>query len=590
MLRNMLIIIIVLLVALAYTDSFAELSKTMPMTKHKHIKGDEPLPQTNHYPYNPGMITDSPGDIVGYTYYDYQTNGSSGDRMALVEDGSKMFAWMMLPGWPYPGTPRHVYYNWADPDGIYSWPEEGFQVSETAGSGYTNVDLYENRSAIAYHQGNNVIISMEWDPPGMGFFTHYNVPNQLFPQTPDSPGLCFWPYLTVDRNDNIHMMMTENTNLRMQRMGYTRSEDGGENWTNFTFVDTVMVISSVLDASPVSDRVVVAYAKTQDTTTQLYNDIVYYSSVDGTTWDWRYGMINVTNYGTDDDSLWAYTDVDVIIDYNDYMHLIWNANWVTDEGVYFRTFLFHYSEETGEITEITAKPDSLWTNISGAWNRPICKMNLGIQEASGAIFATWTQFDTSDVSAGGFGNGDIFKSYSDDGGAWWANPVNMTCSHTPGCYPGECDSDHWSTLADVVEGTSPEWEAQLHLFYTNDKDAGGIPQDEGVATENPMRYFHYITTDIPEDDNRPVNFSLNQNYPNPFNAGTVISFNLKADSDVIIDIYDITGARVTTLVDGQMPAGNHEITWDAADVASGVYYYKLTAGDESEARQAVLIK
>jgi len=584
-LRNILMIVIVFLVTLAYADSYAELSKTMPMVKHKHIKGDEPLPHGNYYPYNPGLATDSPGDIVGYTYYDYQTNGSTGDRIDLLDDGTRAFAWMRCPGWPYPQVPRHVYFNW----GEYNWPEEGTQVSENTGSGYTNIDLYNNRSAIAYHQGDNVILSVEWEPPGMGFFDHYIVPNELFPQTPASPGLCLWPYLTIDSQNQIHMMMTEYTDRRMQRMGYTRSEDAGETWTTFTLVDTVMVISSVLDASPVSDRVVVAYAKTQDTTTQWFNDIVYFSSDDGRVWDWRYGINNVTNYGTDDDSLWAYTDLDVIIDYNDYVHLIWNAQWTTDEGIYFRTFLFHYSEETEQITEITAKPDSGWFEISGAWNRPICKMNMGIQEETDYLLATWTQFDTSDVSAGGFGNGDIYASISFDGGASWDDHQNATYSQTPGCFPGECDSDHWATLADVVEGSS-DWPL-LHIFYVNDKDAGGIPQDEGSATENPVRYLtHWFYTSIPEDGNRPVNFNLNQNYPNPFNANTIISFELKEPSPVTIDVYDITGAKVTTLFDGEMPAGNHDIAWDASDVASGVYYYKLTAADESEAKRAVLIK
>ncbi|MCP4580446.1 MAG: T9SS type A sorting domain-containing protein [candidate division Zixibacteria bacterium] len=571
-------------------NASAELSKTMPMTQNKLIKGDEPLPEVAYYPYNPGTITESPGEIVGVTYYDYQTNGSTGNRVALCDDGSMYFCWMMLEGWPYPPAARHIYYNWIDPEGNWYAEGTGGQVSESSGSGYTNLDIINgNIGAIAYHvytDAAEMIVSEEWDPPGMGFFTHHIAPNEVFPQTPDGPGELFWPYITIDGNSNIHLLMTESTDIRMSRLGYTRSEDGGETWEAVQLVDTVMVISGVMDASPVSDKVVAAYAKCNDTLSQWNNDIVYYSSDDGTTWDWRYGMNNVTNYDTDTDSLWAYADLDVIIDYNDYIHLIWNTQWVTDEGIYYRTFLHHYSEETEEITEITAKPDSLWIGVSGVWNRTICKMNLGVQEGTNYLFTTWTQFDTSDVSAGGFGNGDIFASMSPDAGASWESPVNITDSHTPGCFPGECDSDHWSTLADVVDDN-------LHVFYTNDKDAGGIPQEEGAATENPMKYMTYPSsawTGIDEEINRPINFSLNQNYPNPFNAKTTISFVLKENSPVTIDVYDITGAKITTLVDNVMTAGNHDIVWDAADVASGVYYYKLTAGDATETKQAVLIK
>jgi hypothetical protein len=566
--------------------SAAELSKTAPMVNYKQLTGEEPLPQTDVIPYDPGTASDSPGDIVGYTYYDYQTNGSSGNRVAVCPDNSKYFDWMRLFSWPYPPAPRHVFYNWQDPSGAWYNAQEGGQVSENTGSGYTNLDLIEgNIGAMAYHQGDSVIVSIEWGP-GLGFFDHFFAPHQVFPQTPESPGICIWPYIAVDQQDFIHIVATENTDRRIQRLGYTRSEDGGVTWTNFQMIDTVQVIGCVIDASPVSNKVAIAYPKTTDTTTQWRNDIVYYVSENGQTWDWRYGRNNVTNYTTDNDSLWAYTDMDVIIDYNDNVNLLWNAQWITADGsIYYRTSLYHYNEDTDQITEILHHPDSLWTDISGAWNRPICKMNMGVMEGTNAIYATWTQFDTSDVSAGGFGNGDLYMSYSENDGATWSAPVNMTDSPSPGCFPGECDSDHWSTLANVVDDN-------LHVFYTNDKDAGGIPQTEGAATENPMRYLEYPNplTGIEDNDNRPLSFSLNQNYPNPFNARTVISFNLKIDGPVSVEIFDITGAKVTTLVDGTLTAGQHDITWDASDVASGVYYYRLNADGNSLTKQAVLIK
>ena len=133
----------------------------------------------------------------------------------------------------------------------------------------------------------------------------------------------------------------------------------------------------------------------------------------------------------------------------------------------------------------------------------------------------------------------------------------------------------------------------LHIIYTNDKDAGGIPQTEGSPTENPIMYLAYpnpLYLDIDEDVNRPVDFSLNQNYPNPFNASTVISYELKIDSPVTIEVFDITGAKVATLVDEVIAAGSHQMVWDASDYASGVYFYKLVAGDISETQQMVLIK
>ena len=69
------------------------------------------------------------------------------------------------------------------------------------------------------------------------------------------------------------------------------------------------------------------------------------------------------------------------------------------------------------------------------------------------------------------------------------------------------------------------------------------------------------------------------NYPNPFNAETNISYSLAEDGNVSLKVYDISGRLVTTLVDGHMDAGEYMVAWDASNVSSGVYFYKLVAGE-----------
>jgi hypothetical protein len=88
----------------------------------------------------------------------------------------------------------------------------------------------------------------------------------------------------------------------------------------------------------------------------------------------------------------------------------------------------------------------------------------------------------------------------------------------------------------------------------------------------------------------PTEFSVAQNYPNPFNARTSISFTLPQQSDVKVEVYNLLGQKTTTIAEGLMPAGNHTVTWDASDVASGVYYYKISAGDYSAIRMMTLLK
>ncbi len=573
--------------------AFGTTAKTMPIRKDRLIMGDEPLPPGPVYPYYPGTITNSPGVEVGTTHYDYQTNGSSGNRVALCNDGSKYVLWMN--GLNYP-SPRHVYFNWVDNQGNW-YGEGGGQVNRDVGAGYCNLDIiYGNRAAAAYHSasaGNPPTYStlaIDSDPPGFGVWAYYNPPDSL-----SGNRRTYWPYIAVDRNNRIHYVMTESTPAAgdPQRFVYTRSTNGGTTWSPNppAFIDTVMVIGGVIDASPVSDKVVIAYPKTQDTSTQWYNDIVYILSNDGINWNFN-DKVNVTNYNTDNDSLWAYTDCDVIFDYNDNIHIIWTAQWVTSEGIYYKTFLLHYNSGTQQIHQVCNPwPDSLWLGGGcdfGAWNRPMSKMNLGVYSdgSLNGIFATWTQFDTSDCSEGGYANGELYMAYTINGGQTWSAPVNLTNSHTPGCFAGECDSDHWSTLADKVTDS-------LRIIYINDKDAGGIPQTEGSNTENPVMYLAYrnpLLSSIENESARPTNFSLEQNYPNPFNARTVIAFQLKEASPVKLEVFDITGARVETLVDRELSAGSHQFIWNASKVASGVYYYKLTSGDVSETKQMVLMK
>lgn len=85
-------------------------------------------------------------------------------------------------------------------------------------------------------------------------------------------------------------------------------------------------------------------------------------------------------------------------------------------------------------------------------------------------------------------------------------------------------------------------------------------------------------------------FNLYPNYPNPFNPSTKISFTLPKASHVSLLIYDIHGKEVDRLLEGEQSAGSHSIEWNASQVASGVYFYRLTAGEFVQTRKMVLLK
>jgi hypothetical protein len=103
--------------------------------------------------------------------------------------------------------------------------------------------------------------------------------------------------------------------------------------------------------------------------------------------------------------------------------------------------------------------------------------------------------------------------------------------------------------------------------------------------------FILTTTDVRDEQGQePLNFKLMQNYPNPFNPTTIISYALAATRFVSLKIYDTIGREVITLDRGIRPPGIYDVTWNAANQASGAYYYRLQAGDFLETRKLLVIK
>jgi len=88
----------------------------------------------------------------------------------------------------------------------------------------------------------------------------------------------------------------------------------------------------------------------------------------------------------------------------------------------------------------------------------------------------------------------------------------------------------------------------------------------------------------------PGSYFLVHNYPNPFNASTVIDYQLPVDCYVKLEIYNLFGQKVATLVDSKQQAGYRSSVWDASAASSGIYFYKLTAGDYTETRRMMLVK
>ncbi len=93
-----------------------------------------------------------------------------------------------------------------------------------------------------------------------------------------------------------------------------------------------------------------------------------------------------------------------------------------------------------------------------------------------------------------------------------------------------------------------------------------------------------------EQDEVPVQMALKQNYPNPFNPTTNITFELNNAQQVTLNVYNVQGQLITTLVDGHRGAGQHEITFNAGDLPSGMYFYRMQTSERSITRAMSLVK
>jgi hypothetical protein len=147
------------------------------------------------------------------------------------------------------------------------------------------------------------------------------------------------------------------------------------------------------------------------------------------------------------------------------------------------------------------------------------------------------------------------------------------------------NGDEWHSLGSGINSSG--------VLYS-DGDLLHIGGSFSVAGNLPSANYttwSQLSTSISDEANtRPTGFELNQNYPNPFNPVTVIGYQLPVSIEVTIKVFDLLGREVATLVDGRQSAGVHRAEFDASHLASGVYIYRITAGDFVQSRQMVVVK
>jgi len=175
-------------------------------------------------------------------------------------------------------------------------------------------------------------------------------------------------------------------------------------------------------------------------------------------------------------------------------------------------------------------------------------------------------------------------------------------------------------IDEEIDDVLPPGEGLVATLYFSSKSSACVPELKltpwplsygklyfGLVDEkgNSICDFNMKDEDIPlpiksgstaaPEESKPSRFNLEQNFPNPFNPETVIKFSLPLDSRVTLKVYNILGQVVKSLVDQQLPAGNHSVTWDGkneqgSDIASGVYFYRIKADNYESIMKMTLLR
>lgn len=141
-----------------------------------------------------------------------------------------------------------------------------------------------------------------------------------------------------------------------------------------------------------------------------------------------------------------------------------------------------------------------------------------------------------------------------------------------------------SSLTDTSRTVSGLTNAQSYWWRVRAGNASGWSSPSGAWK------VRISATNVAESRTLPTSVTLDQNYPNPFNPSTTIRYSLPAKTSVQMRVYNMLGVEVAVLVNGEQEAGYHEVRFNAEQLPSGMYFYRLQAGTTTETRRLLLVR
>ncbi|NNG26515.1 MAG: T9SS type A sorting domain-containing protein [Ignavibacteriaceae bacterium] len=142
---------------------------------------------------------------------------------------------------------------------------------------------------------------------------------------------------------------------------------------------------------------------------------------------------------------------------------------------------------------------------------------------------------------------------------------------------------------DISFNPEPIWPTDV--WGVGCQNTTSTPPDDGYQLL-PRFYSDFLSTSYIDrtQTDVPTNFNIKQNYPNPFNPNTTIKYQIPELNFVTLKVYDVLGNEIATLVNEEISIGIYEITFDASNLPSGIYFYRLQAGDFIQTKKMILMK
>ncbi len=607
--------LLIILLVLAIGISNAQQNKRYVVKKAAVVTGMENsgVPTTSFNTKSNLLPTSAKVGDLTFTYYptnlwtgyDLQSNGVPQEIWidpTRPENVHAVFMWSsQLSGF----TDRTIQYL-VSFDGGLTFTNAGQVPPSGNRSGYGSIDGFSDGFAVvACHtflsgETSTVTRSLVFKDDDIGAGT--------FSQVLGDPGYVtghyrIWPRVAVINDNNVAIASSENTTSDSVYLDFYTSTNGWAGW----------------QSRPGDQAETYAWAVTDDGSTagivysgnaNLFGNVYYMQTTDfGATWEGP-TQIWQTTLNHDSVDMGMLRGCDLVFLSDGTPCATFEVCGVTATGLYanYPSSIYFWNPSVNggvafPVADTSTVPfNTHWyytspSNTIGAYV-PICRPTIGRSMTKDGLFIAFiatTPFfygDTTTNNVESYYAGWFTSSI--DSGKTWSAPVKFTQDE----YDGHLQDYRFISLAPkspVVGDTM----CTVHMVVQADSIPGDQVTPPTAFTAKISATMYDITTQVQvffpapsgvRDQNTIYSYALQQNYPNPFNPSTMIKYSLAKRSNVLLKVYNMLGQEVATVVNSQQEAGDHSINFNASKLASGLYIYKLQAGNFTESKKMMLLK